>query len=309
LDNAWSGVTRADISELRETRRYSEGIATSHFYSDHRRDTGVDVPVTGPVGVILGDSYVEATEVPDRETLGAVLALLLAARGDRTRVAQYGWSGADTPRYLVEAADLDRVWHPRWVVVVMTVNDLGPDLASGPARLVPWKDHSWGSVVPPVVPRRGFAKFAETAMRGSVVAYELVKRFETSVPQTLGGGGLEPAQTGPVSALPSGLSLPLRARIALEALRSVYGERLRILFIANVGLDGLRPPTPAEEVVLAACGSLGIRCADTRALMAEDRRDSLRLSRGFVNSAPGAGHINAVGHALAARTIAADLVP
>jgi hypothetical protein len=75
-----------------------------------------------------------------------------------------------------------------------------------------------------------------------------------------------------------------------------------------VGIDGLAPESPAENAVLAACASLVLRCASTRAPMIQDRLDSVRLSRGFTNSVPGEGHLNTVGHTLAAETILRNLV-
>jgi hypothetical protein len=141
----------------------------------------------------------------------------------------------------------------------------------------------------------------------SVLLYHLSKRAqEAGLPLT--GAANAGRDGGPSSMQPGGLPLPQRVLVSLTALRDAYGDRLRVLFVSNVGLDGRRERSPAEAAILEACASLSVRCANTRALMTHDRLDSLRVSRGFINSQPGDGHINAVGHALAAETILRNLL-
>ena len=308
LDNFWAPIAIENVdAKPREMRRFSEGIATSHFSRSRARLTGNPPIAGGATGVILGDSYVQAVSVPDRETMGGFLERSLRAAGWSVNVRQYGWSGADVPRYVQVAPDIIHRWDPAWVVVVITANDLGPDLFDDRIRLVKRPDGHWGASSDSGVVRIGrVRRIAEDALARSSLLYQLSKRAqEAGLPLIGDGGG---GDGGPASLQAGGLPLPERALVALAALQDAYRDRLRVLFIADVGVDGRRPSSPAEEAVFGACTALDIRCADTRALMTEDRLDSVRLSRGFMNSVPGVGHINAVGHAIAAETILRGLV-
>jgi hypothetical protein len=309
LDNEWDPIGTDKVgAEVREVRRFTEGIAASHFTRARARLTG-NPPITGTTtGVILGDSYVEAVQVPDGETMGAVLERSLRAAGQGVNVRQYGWPGVDVPQYVLVAPEVTRLWDPAWVVVVMTANDLGPDLLTGRVRLVKRPDGRWEAAADSVPGRTGrIRRIGETVLSESVLLYHLSKRIqEAGLPLT--GAANAGRDGGPSSLQPGGLPLPQRALVALAALRDAYGDRLRVLFVSNVGLDGSKEKSPAEEAILAACATLNVRCANTRDLMTRDRIDSLRVSRGFINSQPGDGHINAVGHALAAETVLRNLL-
>jgi hypothetical protein len=309
LDNEWDPIAADKVgAEVREVRRFTEGIATSSFTRARARLTG-NPPIAGTTtGVILGDSYVEAVQVPDRETMGAVLERSLRAAGQSINVRQYGWPGVDIPQYVLVAPEVTRLWDPAWVVVVMTANDLGPDLLVGRVRLVKRADGRWGAAADSVAGRTGrLRRIGEAVLAESVLLYHLSKRAQEAGLPLIGAANAG-RDAGPSSMQPGGLPLPQRALVALAALRDAYGDGLRVLFVSNVGLDGWRQETPAEEAILAACTTLAVRCANTRALMTRDRLDSLRVSRGFINSLPGDGHINAVGHALAAETILRNLL-
>jgi hypothetical protein len=308
LNNVWDpiGADKLD-AEVREVRRFTETIAASHFSLSRARLTGNPPIVSAPNGVILGDSHVEAVEVSDGETMGAILERSLRGAGLNFNVRQYGWFGADIPKYVQVAPEVIHVWDPTWVVVVITADDLGPGLLTGSIRLVQHTDGHWGAAADSAGARTGrIRRIAEAALNESVLLYHLAKRAQNAgVPLIRARNQFS---AGVASLRPGGLPLPQRALVGLASLRDAYGDRLRILFAADVGVDGSGPKSQSEEAVLAACAALQIRCADTSDRMAQDRRDSVRLSRGFMNSAPGDGHLNAVGHGLAAETILRDLL-
>jgi hypothetical protein len=304
LDNVWAPIG-PDTLGVREVRRFTEAIAVSHFSQSRARLTGHPHLIDAPTGVIVGDSHVEAVEVSDDHTMGAVLEESLRRSGQRINVRQYGWTGEDVPKYVQVGPDIMHVWDPVWVVVVLTASDLGPGMLHGRVRLVQQSDGHWAAIGHSSGgPSGRLRRTAEHALSRSVLLYHLAKRAQAA------GLPLEHAarQPGRPSTRPSRVPLPERALIGLTALRETYGSRLRVLFAADVGLDGISARSPAEDAVLAACDSLAIRCANTRARMTHDRQDAIRLSRGFMNSPPGEGHLNDVGHALAAETILEDLI-
>jgi hypothetical protein len=308
LDNVWAPIEADKLDAgVREVRRFTEVISASHFSPSRARLTGNPPIADAPTGVILGDSHVEAVEVSDRQTMGSLLERSLRDQGLNFNVRQYGWFGADIPKYVLVAPEVIHVWDPAWVVVVLSADDLGPNLLTGSIRLVQHSDGIWGAETDSVAAPAGRGRrLVEAVLNHSVLLYHLAKRAQNAgVPLIRATNQF---RAGVASLRPGGLPLPQRAVVALTALQDAYGDRLRILFAADVGVDGLSPKSPGEEVILSACATLLIRCADTRDRMMLDRRDSLRLSRGFMNSEPGSGHLNVVGHRIAAETILRDLL-
>ncbi|MEP7076301.1 MAG: hypothetical protein ABI878_10870 [Acidobacteriota bacterium] len=53
-----------------EIRQFQEGASVAHFKSDGSRSTGNDLLENTPTGIIIGDSFVEALQVNDKETMG-----------------------------------------------------------------------------------------------------------------------------------------------------------------------------------------------------------------------------------------------
>lgn len=79
-----------------------------------------------PLLAVIGDSYVEATMVPYRETLQGRLA---AAVAPRRRVYSLAASGAPLSQYLVWAREARERWHAKALVIVVVGNDFDESLA------------------------------------------------------------------------------------------------------------------------------------------------------------------------------------
>jgi lysophospholipase L1-like esterase len=110
---------------------HDEGDAWVEFNSDGFRD--VEWPVEKPTGefriAVLGDSYVEAVQVPVEERLTEVLAHELsdepAFAGRSVRVMNFGMAGYGTGQELLLLRDRVAKYHPDLVVLaVLTGNDL-----------------------------------------------------------------------------------------------------------------------------------------------------------------------------------------
>src|SRR5581483_2202157 len=108
---------------IRETRQFTEGVATAHFEVDGlgmygNRLTGNPVIPEAPLVLIVGDSHVVQDAVPDELTLGAVIERMSRAGGKPVNVRQYGWNNTAAPTYIANAGkflELD----PAKVVVLM----------------------------------------------------------------------------------------------------------------------------------------------------------------------------------------------
>jgi hypothetical protein len=85
-------------------------------------------------------------------------------------------------------------------------------------------------------------------------------------------------------------------RATVLGLKRAYGSRLLIVYTpADFGTH-YDSPEPMEHELLDLCARNGVACISARDAMARERYEHLQLSRGFHNTAPGAGHFNATGH-------------
>jgi hypothetical protein len=78
-------------------------------------------------------------------------------------------------------------------------------------------------------------------------------------------------------------------------LKRAYGDRLAIVYIANVGMRGGESASTLESRLLEECARLNVPCASTRDSMLALRRRHL-IVRGFSTTTLGDGHLNSVGH-------------
>lgn len=274
---------------VRTIRSYEEGFSVAHFEPDGlgtygNRLTG-NPPLAGaPEGLIVGDSHVIAQAVRDEETMGAVIERLSRAAGRPLNVRQYGWSSAKAPTYLGSAELLLRSRNPTWVAVVinayfsvhaLTVSqnwrmELAPDDSF---RLIDMRPS-------PIISR--FQRMRRQIGR-SALAFGLWRRIGTM---------------WNVAAFEDGVAeAPDRVpRVTILGLKKAYGSRLIIVYAPSFFGTDYETVEPLEQEVLSLCAEYGVACISTREAMRRERYDHLSLSRGFHNTAPGAGHFNATGH-------------
>ena len=119
-------------SEPNRVHRFSRGwnfaiqsmkrINNFGYPSDDDFDPKSDVPLLA----VVGDSYVEALQVENREALPSVLHARVAPRGGR--VYGLGFSGAALAQYLAYAKFFGAVFRPRAMVFVVVGNDFDESL-------------------------------------------------------------------------------------------------------------------------------------------------------------------------------------
>ncbi len=306
------GFERTQRGSVREIRHFTEGFATSHFGPDGVRLTGNPAIQGAPLWLIIGDSHVEAREVSDATTMGAVLEQMARSRGRSLNIRQYGWSGTAAPAYIVTADSMLRAWAPEWVIIVLGPEDVGTQPLET-ARL-------WRMRIEPDTSIRlldvRFRPSAATGLRGWLRERSLTPsamigglsrqsalfaQFTLRLPQVRGAyaaqGGEKTQEMG------------LIAHATVGALQDAYADRLLVVYASPIGHSGGETADPEESALLAACALEKVRCISTRESMREERDKRFRLSRGFSNTAPGEGHLNVVGHDVIARDIWHALVP
>lgn len=280
------------------TRQFEEGIALARYSACGARLTGSDPLPGGDYVVLLGDSHVAAREVNDNETMGARLETLGRAQGRPLNVRQYGWRGAAPPLYVVRAPDVLRRWHPGNVVVLVSEDDLGADLLSGMPPLLRFSADS------EVVLDGGDAIDRDIPAPRLLAVGSLVERRWTMIlarspawVRTLAGPADldvdEHADDRLVPGMPSAVA---------RLLHDAYGDRLLVVYVADVRVAGSDGATPKESLLLRACAEVGARCVSSREAMLDARRRGV-IARGSPTTVLGIGHLNAAGHDLLAREI------
>lgn len=280
-------------SDVRTVRFYDEGIATTHFTPSRARLTGAhDVP-GAPYIVVLGDSFVEALQVNDSQTMGSEVIRQAQKQGLAVNVRQYGWSGASPPKYALEAPAIQQLWSPSMVVVVANTDDFTPEalnthwtqtvIQNGRATTQPQQTASPASVRYKVWKLSAHSALLETVIR----------RFALDVMPTLPRFELGKDQLGAISAARQDNGELTATMVKL--LKDAYGDRLFLLYAADVGLSA-HGPDPEELELLHQCAIQSVRCASSRQALEQARDDLKYIGRGFSNTSPGTGHYNSDGH-------------
>lgn len=276
-------------------RQCIEGCAESHFYADGARATGNVQLRQAPTGLIIGASFVQAKQVVDKDTMGAIVEQALRSR-KQINVRQYGYDAQSIPTYVGLAPSLLQKWNPCWVVVVMSRVD--------------WSKHPsvWTMrVSPDGVPRmtltdpsqsHGIKASVRLIGDGSAVIATLYWRFRDLI-----ASSDSPPFGGPATFI-----APQSETVAhdyVAALKYVFGDRLHILYLADVGITGDNDPNDSlrETALLAECARRKVPCVSSRELMTGELKRNYTPARGFGNSIMGEGHLNPAGHRMAASLI------
>ena len=295
----FSGKTESSLGV--EQREYREGIAKSHFLPNGLRITGNPQIPGAPDVLLLGDSHIEGFALNDKQTMGSILERRLRADGKPWNVEQYGWSGADGPDYIFEASMVRNEYHPAWIFLLMTFGDVGSTVTEG-ARLVE-KD---GRVVaepahPGGTPGRppSYGGPLERKLKESALLYAATVHFHLEVwPRITGAKGQQQAQD-----MVRSETSQQTVDTIMRGLKDSYGTGLHILYAPTQPFSANPPVEPQEVALMQACKTYGMNCRSLRDRMINDLMVNHKIDRGFMNTTPGDGHLNARGHELAADEI------
>jgi hypothetical protein len=289
-------------SEVRSDR---EGIAKSHFSSDSLRLTGNPQIAGAPNVLIVGDSHVEAFQVWDEQTMGSVLERRLRAEGKQWNVLQYAFSGADGPDYIYAAPLVLERYRPTRVFLVMNAGDFA-STTTAYVRLVERDGEVAAEPVAPGVVRGhppSFGGRTSRKLKESALLYSSAIRFTLDILPKLTERKANAQEGDLVPTTLSHKSLDLIVR----GLKEAYGERLFILYTPEQPYSAQEPPEPQEAALLADCKAEGMACRSLRNRMIENLLARHELARGFLNTAPGSGHLSVYGHEMAADEMLEEL--
>jgi hypothetical protein len=278
-------------------RYYGEGIATSHFSPSRARITGRNPIASAPWIVIMGDSFVEALQLDDSETMGAVVERL-AQPSDPVNVRQYGFPGASPPKYALEGADALRLWNPRMVAVIANAN--GFRTAALDTHWTKAQIRGGHFRIAPVTPDRlTLPVRLWFAMKRSALFEIVTSRFVLDISPEIPGLHTfhSTAEAAQGSLSDSGIPAMM-----VRLLKETYGDRLFLVYAAEPDLNSTQAE-PEETEALAQCRMQGVRCASTGPFLRDALRSLQYFGSGFSNSAPEKGHYNARGHRLVGELI------
>jgi hypothetical protein len=282
-----------------EIRSFREGLATAHLLANGLRLTGNDQIAGAPSVLIVGDSYVEAFQVPDQETMGAVLERRLRSEGKSWNVLQYGWGGADGPDYAYAAPLLLERFPSTRIFLVMNEGDFG-STTTDTSRLVvkPNGEVIAEGLEPDSVRGRtpSYGGRLERKMKESGLLYASVLRFTLDVRPRLAMHQAN-AQERDLVAKPAS---ERHMDLILTSLKQAYGDKLYILYTPSQPFSADAPAESQEQKLLLECKAKGMACRSLRNRMLKELVINHKLVHGFSSSEPGVGHLNSRGHVLVA---------
>lgn len=289
----WAPISADAVDGVVVTQRwYYEGIAESHFSAAGARLTGNAFLRDAPVGVVLGDSFVEALQLSDTVTIGAVVERAARRDGVRMNVRQYGMSGASAATYARISTEVVQRWHPSFVAVILTEDDFtnGAPFA-GADRLILHADSS--VALEHSAPTRGVLV---SSLRGAAARF--LERFTLADKLAVRAARISERIVADDSPSRAPAPDPAAAYASVKGLRDAFGDRLVLFYVPTIAVVEEEDGFPNEAAFFQACAALRARCSSAGAVLRSDRAAHHRLSRGFGNSAPGSGHLNSVGAAL-----------
>jgi len=274
-----------------------EGIATSHFSPSRARLTGRVPAADAPWIVIMGDSFVEALQLNDSETMGAVVERLSLA-SNPVNVRQYGWPGASPAKYALEGTDVLRLWNPRMVAVIANAN--GFRTAALGTHWTKAQIRGGSFLIQPVAPDRLTLPVRLWFVMRHSALFELVtSRFVLDISPEIPGLHTFHSTAEAAQGTPSDAEvLPMMVRL----LKQTYGDRLFLVYAAEPALTSTQPEREETETLLE-CRLQGVRCASTGPFLRDALLSLQYFGSGFSNSAPEKGHYNANGHHLVGELI------
>jgi hypothetical protein len=282
----------------------SEGFAITSINQDGWRGPEFLAPYPGEVRIIaVGDSFTEALQVADGFTYGDQLSSLLERRiGRPVRVLNCGASGGNPAEYLHLARHLTSRYRPDWTIIQVTDSDFADEelfnddrrfrlvaKRSGyETRRNPIDSHWTGAATRwPVL----------SSLTGWGVWRVAVRMYKAHNRPTRATTELKGADQGPSAAALEALPW------LLGSLKTEYPGAV-LLYIPETATETSVSKT--ERALQAAAVRADMPMINVRDEFETFEHTSRQRVRGFANTIPGQGHLNAWGHAIVAGRLARD---
>jgi lysophospholipase L1-like esterase len=253
--------------------------------------------------LVLGDSYTQAMQVSDQVAFPQHLNDLL---GENTRVINAGREGASPADYIALEEYNKTIFQPDVVVVQLNEADFTRDLLSKGQTFYyeetpqGYTLHENKSVVSSNELAQRFATL-QSILNFSVIRVAL-ERVEA-----LRNGKMPAAHTVQTTTQQTDGE---RERFVVQELKKAYQNPI-LLYIPE--MDYFSPdyaqPHATEHYLAKAARDLGVTFISLRSDFAALYRNRYRTAHGFSNTQPGMGHINPLGHEVAAERLAEVLEP
>ena len=285
-----------------EIRNFREGVATAHFSANGLRLTGNPQIAGASTVLIVGDSHVEAFQVPDQETMGSALERRLRSEGKQWNALQYGWSGADGPDYVYSAPLLLKKFPTQHIFLIMNDGDFR-SVAGEEARMVERDGVLTAEPLTPGMPQGRAPSYGgrlARKMKESGLIYGAALRFQMDLKPEFTEHKAS-AQDGAVPAAPDPKNT---MELIVRGLQQSYGDKLSILYTPSQPFSADAPVETPESLLLAECAEKKMACRSLRERMVNELVLNHKLVRGFSDTQPGVGHLNPGGHELVADEIA-----
>lgn len=272
-----------DLPAVHTVRQVSEGVACSHYSADGRRQAMLSAGDPGARIILLGDSFVEANQLYDHETIGANLEKIALSRGIQMRAMQYGWPGAAPPAYIRLAEQMSALKPEKVVLVLNPVDFAEWHVLSG--RF--WRFDRTFQIVPNPDSRTRFTPVLETLKRTVLFsrACAQARRLLTHLENEKLEGNPPP--------LTSRIDPQVVHQIVRQSKRA-YGEKLVLVYLAERYYIH-----PEEQELERYCASEKVRLINIRKAEQQDANYWF----GFSNTVIGEGHLNAYGAEQVARLL------
>jgi lysophospholipase L1-like esterase len=280
-----------------------EGHGVSHWAARGIRDAPHPAGPR-PAIVVLGDSQTEALMVDDDEVFTALLEMQLhRANPASPRILNAGRSSASLADYVAHAERFERLFHPRWVVIVLQEADLESDsFAPTKTHFIRANDGTLTVAYVPPRPRSGIdAAFWELRQDSMLLGYAVTRIGELRTasaaepPLFFAGVAPEPRASAPRPDYPVEEELDLVAR--------QYAHRVSFLLLATFDPNAPTVPTALERRFLSHCRQESLHCTTPRATYPDLARAGL-APYGHANTRFNYGHLNRDGHRAVADTLA-----
>lgn len=249
-----------------------------------------------PSVLVLGDSYTEALMIDDADVFSHRAERELRERGRDLPFLNVGASGSSVADYVQRADEYRRRFTVHWTVAQVRGGDFGAD-AWNPTKIHFRRAVDGTLETVPAPPLAAVDRLAPLRRSLSLFVFGVFRAR-----QFLAAWAAEPPPfraPGPSAAPPAPRDYPVEEEF--DRLVAAYDGRITLLVLSSTGTE-----TSFEDRVAARCRATRTSCVELRARF-DDFARRHESPYGFSNSTWGRGHMNALGHHVAAELLIDEL--